>query len=192
MAYTAEKPKLAPDSSILRTTIKGWGVDLDPSTRPAVPKERFNLDNGAHWHFPERQIANYEREKSTEHKFLTPVFGTSCPPRGLSGIIRRYAYRRFSEGQTTHWLLLVLADRIDVIESRVSALLRGRPDFLLTEAGLTVELKPGVFMSRFGQHRNDLKHQPIDMLMFAGSRLLSLAAIAAVGFGLRAAFRRLT
>jgi hypothetical protein len=32
-----------------------------------------------------------------EHKFLTPVFGTSCPPRGVSGALRKLAYRKFSE-----------------------------------------------------------------------------------------------
>jgi hypothetical protein len=35
----------------------------------------------------------WPRERSIEHEFLTPVFGTSTPPRGLSGVVRRYAYR---------------------------------------------------------------------------------------------------
>src|SRR5215208_5150539 len=106
MAYTSEKPKLVPDSSVLRKTIPGWGVDLDPADRPASKKLDYNPGiTGAHWDFPERQVPKYPREKSTEHKFLTPVFGTTCPPRGLSGLVRRYAYARFSEGQTAHWLL---------------------------------------------------------------------------------------
>ena len=191
MAYTAHKPKPPPSAEELRARIPGWGVDLDPEVRPAVPKERFNLDNGSHWDFPERQIASYEREKSTEHMQLTPVFGTSCPPRGISGMIRRFAYKNYSEGQTTHWMLLVLADRIDVIESRLKALFTGRPDFLLKEAGLKVELKPGVFTSRFGQHRADLVHVPIDLFQFAMGRLIPIAAVAAVGLGVRAAIRQL-
>jgi hypothetical protein len=42
MAYTAEKPRIAPDSDELRNRIPGWGVDLDLKDRPAVPKENFN------------------------------------------------------------------------------------------------------------------------------------------------------
>src|SRR5690242_16378768 len=124
MGYTAENPHTVPSSDELRSRIAGWGVDLDWKNRPAVPKEHFVPDQtGAHWDFPERQPERWPRERSPEHRFLTPVFGTSCPPKGLSGLIRRYAYS-FSEGRLTHWLLLVGADRVDVIESRVREMLR--------------------------------------------------------------------
>ena len=172
MAYTAEKPRLAPPSEELRRTIHGWGVDLDPKDRPAVPKERFDpAGTGAHWDFPERQPERWPRERSSEHKFLTPVFGTACPPKGLSGAIRRYAYR-YSEGRLAHWLLLVLGDRVDVLESRVTGALRGHPDNPITEAGLQSELKRGGLRSRIGQHRADLMHQPLDLLVTAGPWLL--------------------
>lgn len=165
MAYTAEKPRTARSSEELRRTIRGWGVDLDPKDRPAVPKERFNPEGtGAHWHFPERQPERWPREKTPEHKFLTPVFGTSCPPKGLSGVIRRVAYR-YSEGRLAHWLLLMGADRVDVLESRLTAALRGHPDNPITEAGLQSELKRGGLRSRVGQHRADLMHQPLDLLV---------------------------
>jgi hypothetical protein len=176
MAYTAQKPTLARPSEILKREIVGWGVDLDPLDRPAVPKEQFNLDTGAHWDFPERQVALYDRELSPEHKFLTPVFGTSCPPHGLSGVIRRYAYR-YSEGRTLHWLLLVFADRVDVLESNVGALLRGKPDNLLAERGLGAELKYHGIRSRFGRHRADLKHQPVDILLSVGAGLLVVGGV---------------
>ena len=167
MAYTAEKPPNARSSEELRRTIHGWGVDLDPKDRPAVPKERFDPEGtGAHWHFPERQPERWPREKTPEHKFLTPVFGTSCPPKGLSGAIRRYAYR-YSEGRLTHWLLLVGADRVDVLESRLTGALRGRPDNPITEAGLQSEWKRHGLRSRFGQRRADLIHQPLDLLITA-------------------------
>jgi hypothetical protein len=172
MPYTAEKPRNARSSEELRRTIHGWGVDLDPKDRPAVPKERFDPEGtGAHWDFPERQPELRPRERSTEHKFLTPVFGTSCPPKGLSGAIRRYAYR-YSEGRLTHWLLLVLGDRVDVLESRVTGALRGHPDNPIAEAGLGSELKRGGLRSRRGQHRADLMHQPLDLLVTAGPWLL--------------------
>lgn len=176
MPYTADKPKLAPDGSILRATIDGWGVDLDPAVRPAVPKERFNPEGtGAHWDVPEQQIAKFERERSTEHAELTPVFGTSCPTRGLSGILRRAAYRNWSEGQSLHWLVLVLADRVDVVESMVVDLLRGRPDNFLGEWGVRAELRNGAFRSRFGQHRADTKRLPIDLLTFGATAFVAVA-----------------
>lgn len=189
MAYTAEKPALARPSEILRQEIVGWGVDLDPRDRPAVPKEQFNLDNGAHWSFPERQVAHYERELSPEHKFLPPVFGTSCPPRGVSGVIRRYAFR-YSEGRTLHWLLLVFADRVDVVESSVTALLRGKPDNPVAERGLSAEVKYHGIRSRVGRHRADLKHQPVDILLSVGAGLLVVGGISALARGLTRSARR--
>ena len=83
MAYTPDKPKLAESSDELRARIPGWGTDLDPKDRPSVPQEVFDPGlSGAHWEFPERQPELRPRERSIEHKFLTPVFGTSCPTRG--------------------------------------------------------------------------------------------------------------
>jgi len=165
VAYTREKPRIARDSDELRRTIQGWGVDLDPADRPSYPKEKME-DTGARWDFPERQPQHYDREKSTEHKFVTPVFGTAQPLRGLSGAIRRYAYT-FSEGRTAHWLLLIAGDRVDVLESRVGALLQGRPDNPIAETGVLREFKNNAYRTRFGQHRADLKHQPIDLVLWA-------------------------
>ena len=87
MPYTSEKPPLTHTADQLRGRIPGWGVDLDPKDRPSVPKERFDPSaTGAHCDFPERQPEKWHRERSIEHKFLTPVFGTSCPPkRALRG-----------------------------------------------------------------------------------------------------------
>ncbi|AVT28827.1 MULTISPECIES: hypothetical protein [unclassified Plantactinospora] len=166
MAYTPEKPKLTESSDELRSRIPGWGVDLDPRDRPSVPKEKFDPNlSGAHWTFPERQPERWPRERSVEHRFLTPVFGTSCPPKGISGVIRRHAYRRYSEGRAAHWLLLLAADRVDVAENRVQALLRGRPDNPITESGVLSEFKRHGVASRFGRKRADLSHQPIDVII---------------------------
>jgi len=183
LAYTREKPRIAPDTEELRRTIPGWGVDLDPADRPSYPKEEMR-ETGAHWDFPERQPERDPRERSTEHKFLTPVFGTAQPLRGVSGAIRRFAYT-FSEGQTAHWLLLMAGDRVDVLESRVGAALSGRPDNPITETGVLREFKDGAFRTRFGQHRADLKHQPIDLLMWA-------APYVAIGGGLYMASKALS
>ncbi len=168
MAYTAQKPPLAESSDQLRARIPGWGADLDPKDRPSVPRERFDPDlNGAHWDFPERQPEKWPRERSVEHEFLTPVFGTSCPPRGLSGVVRRYAYR-YSEGRAAHWLLLIGADRVDALEQHLRSFLTLRPDNPITETGVLSELSHHPISSRFGKKRTDLVHQPLDPVIVAG------------------------
>jgi len=125
--YTPDGPP-RPSPEDLRARIPGWGVDLDPADRPSYPKLRLQPDlTGAHWRFPERQPERSPRERSIEHRFLTPVFGTAQPAHGLSGRVRRLAYARWSEARNAHWLALIVADRIDVHESAVNALLHGRP-----------------------------------------------------------------
>ena len=169
MTYTAEKPPLATSSDELRARIPGWGADLDPNDRPSVPRERFDPGlSGAHWDFPERQEEKWPRERSIEHMFLTPVFGTSCPPKGLSGVMRKYAYRAFSEARAAHWLILLAADRVDALEAHLGSLVTTRPDNPLTETGISSELSHGGLSSRLGQKRADLAHQPLDPVVVAG------------------------
>jgi hypothetical protein len=168
MAYTPEKPPLAESPDELRARIPGWGVDLDPRDRPAVPRLQFDPDlSGAHWNFPERQPEKWPRERSIEHKFLTPVFGTSCPPKGLSGAMRRLAYKRYSEGRAAHWLMLIAADRVDAVESTVASFATLRPDNPITETGVLSELSRHGIASRFGQRRTDVRHQAIDPVIVA-------------------------
>ena len=167
MTYTAEKPKTAESSDELRARIPGWGADLDPKDRPSVPQEQYigPEQNGAHWDVPERQPEKWPRERSIEHKFLTPVFGTSCPPRGLSGVIRRYAYRKYSEGRAAHWLLLIAADRVDVKENALRSFLTLRPDNPITQTGVLSEFSHHGLSSRFGRKRADTVHQPLDLII---------------------------
>ncbi|MGE2736842.1 hypothetical protein [Mycolicibacterium vaccae] len=174
--YTATHPPV-PDSAHLRATIPGWGADLDPHDRPSVPKLRTDLDSGAHWEFPERQPELRLRERSIEHRFLTPVFGTAQPLRGLSGLVRRVAYRRFSEGRAAHWLMLLYADRIDVAEQRLLALLRGKPDRMIAELGLRAELTRGGASSRLGRGRTDVKHAWLDPVIVTWPWLAVAAAV---------------
>ena len=169
MTYTSEKPPIPESSEELRARISGWGADLDPKDRPSVPQEQFDLDaTGAHWDFPERQEEKWPRERSIEHKFLTPVFGTSAPPRGLSGVMRKYAYKAFSEARAAHWMILLAADRVDTLEHHIESLLSGRPDNPITETGIKSELSHGGLSSRLGNKRADLIHQPLDPLIVAG------------------------
>ena len=189
MVYTADKPALAESSEQLRARIPGWGADLDPAGRPSVPRERFDPDlSGAHWDFPERQPEKWPRERSIEHKFLTPVFGTSCPPRGVSGLLRRYAYRRYSEARAVHWLLLLAADRVDALEARVASLITLEPDNPVAETGVLSEVAHRGITSRVDQKRADVRHHPLDALVVAGPWV---AAGGAAFAGLRALAMRI-
>ena len=175
MAYTPEKPPLAESSDQLRARIPGWGADLDPRDRPSVPRE-LQPDparTGAHWEFPERQDERWPRERSIEHAFLTPVFGTSCPPRGLSGMIRKLAYARYSEGRAAHWLLLLGADRVDAIEGHLRSFATLHPDNPITETGVLSELSHRGVTSRVGRRRADLNHQVLDPVVVAGPWLVA-------------------
>jgi hypothetical protein len=177
VTYTADKPPLGFSTEQLRERIPGWGVDLDPKDRPSVPKERYAPEqSGAHWDFPERQQEKWPRERSIEHKFLTPVFGTSTPPRGLSGVMRKYAYKRFSEARAAHWLILLAADRLDAVEHHLQSLGSFRPDNPVTETGVLSEFSRHGLSSRVGQRRADIKHQALDPLIVAGPWIAAGAA----------------
>jgi len=177
MTYTPHKPPIAESSEELRQRIPGWGVDLDPKVRPSVPKLQFQEDfTGAHWEFPERQPETYPRERSVEHGMLTPVFGTAQPPSGVSGAIRRYAYR-YSEGRTAHWLLLIAADRVDAWEHHLKSFLTLRPDNPITETGVKAEFTHHGLRSRVGQHRTDLKHQVLDPVIVGGPWIAAAGAV---------------
>jgi hypothetical protein len=181
MAYVAQKTITPPSSEELRARIPGWGADLDPANRPSVPRERFDPSaTGAHWDFPERQPEEWPRERSIEHKFLTPVFGTSMPPKGLSGVLRRYSYRRFSEGRAAHWLILIAADRVDAIESHLRSFATLRPDNPITQTGILSERRRHGISSRFGRNRVDVKHQWVDPILVAGPWVLAIGAGALV------------
>jgi len=140
------------DRSInLENQIHGWGVDLDPANRPAYPKEKVPVHGtGAHWEVPDQQVPKIKIHRSIEHTHLTPVFGTSSPPRGLSGRIRDLSYAKYSEARPMHWMLLLAADRIDVIEGLFSDLRRGYIPNIFAEKGLRAEMKynPAGFQKR--------------------------------------------
>ena len=97
--------------------IPGWGADLDPGNRPAVPMEHSPPRlPGLHWDTPAEQMTpDVEILHSIERPSITPVYGTSCPPSGLSGWIRRRAFRH-SENNLRHWMMLLAADRVNVVE----------------------------------------------------------------------------
>ena len=166
-AYVRDKRAPRETSEQLRARIPGWGADLDPADRPSHPKLRYAPDStGAHWAFPERQPEKEPRERSIEHAFVTPVFGTAQPPKGLSGAIRKYSYAKYSEGRLGHWLLLILADRVDAWEEHLRSFATTRPDNPVTETGVKGEFTHSGLASRKG--RVDARHHLLDPVIVAG------------------------
>jgi hypothetical protein len=167
MTYTPDKPRNAESSDQLRARIPGWGVDLDPRDRPSVPREQLRTELLG-TDLPTRQPEERPRERSMEHAFLTPVFGTAQPLHGVSGRIRRLAYERYSEGRLAHWLLLMAGDRVDAAGSAARSFLTLHPDNPVTESGVLSELTHHGVRSRRGQGRADVRHQALDPLIVAG------------------------
>lgn len=138
-------PEIAahPDQRIKRdmSHIQGWGADLDLKNRPAYPKERTppRLDN-VHWDVVEQQPVNIKVHHSIERPDITPVFGTSTPPTGWSGKIRDIAFA-MSENDIRHWLLLMLADRVNVVEGIAQDLRDGHVPNILGEMGIKAEIR---------------------------------------------------
>lgn len=96
-------------------SVHGWGADLDPRKRPMVPMELPSTVRNVRGKVTHRQKPAHRIHISNEHPDLTPVFGTSVPPRGLSGMLRDYAYE-YGEGTNRRWMTLLISDRIDMIE----------------------------------------------------------------------------
>ena len=120
--------------------IKGWGVDADPRNEPTYPMKHYTGDDHKH---PDYERADQQQEsvellQSIERPTPSAVFGTSVPPSGLSGVIRRFAFR-FSESEYGHWLPLLLADRINMGEGVLDDLRHGHIPNLVKEWGLKSE-----------------------------------------------------
>jgi hypothetical protein len=132
MEHTAKDP----------SQIKGWGVDADQKNDPTYPMKNRNDGEqaGYSWERPQQQPLTVEVLHSNERADVTSVFGTSTPPSGPSGALRRLAFR-YSESSYGHWLPLVLADRVSVVEGVLSDLKRGHVPNVFAERGWKAEWK---------------------------------------------------
>lgn len=122
--------------------IIGWGIDADPDNNPTYPMKRYTGADHDRLNYdrPPQQPQTMEVLHSNERPGITRVFGTSVPPSGLSGVLRRYAFR-FSEGSAGHWLTLLLADRINVVEGIIDDIAHGHVPNIIKERGWTAEWK---------------------------------------------------
>jgi hypothetical protein len=80
--------------------IPGWGVDRDPQNRPGYPLEQ-------------------ERHVGFDTVQGVPPYTNTVPLKGLSGILRRAAYN-VPDWKPRRWMMLLMADRIDMIESMLT------------------------------------------------------------------------
>jgi hypothetical protein len=111
------------------------GIDLPRERRPGAPMELEPKPvGGAHWTLPERQEQTMEVLTGVGLS-LTPVYGQSIPPRGLSGALRRIAYK-IPDYRAKHWLLLMIADRVDVQEARLGRIVKSPVAWTLAGAAL--------------------------------------------------------
>lgn len=122
--------------------IKGWGVDADPKNDPTYPmKHRTGEEHkGYNWERAQQQTIDREILHSNERPNVTAVFGTSVPPYGLSGMIRRYAFK-YGEASYGHWLPLLLADRVNVVEGIVDDFRKGHVPNIFAERGMKAKWK---------------------------------------------------
>ena len=121
--------------------IPGWGIDAPEDRRVGVPKNgRFTAEeNGV----PEGEIVQQKTDAkifvTIERPKITPVFGTTYPPKLLSGKLRTYAYT-IGESKRSRWLTLILADRVDVVENIVDEFFFGQ-----TMPGRAKKVRPVVY-----------------------------------------------
>lgn len=121
--------------------IKGWGADLDHANRPGYPMERMPARlAGDHSHPPVPQPQTVEILQSIERPSMTPLFGTPQPPSGVSEMLRRAAFK-FSESDLRHWMILLFADRVNMVEGLGSDLMRGHVSNLFAEMGGRAKFK---------------------------------------------------
>jgi hypothetical protein len=122
---TAEKiQQRSATQSVQPPRRPGWAdVDLDLARRPGVPHEREPKPFPNTIFPPERQPGEPAAPMhGRPNKRMPPVFGTSTPLRGVSGVVRRMAYA-LPDHYPSHWLLKMLGDRVDLWETRVRRVL---------------------------------------------------------------------
>ncbi len=127
-------------SPIDARSVIGWGVDADPRNDPTYPYRDRSGDTGLrqNWQRPSPQESDVEILQSVEYVRRPAVFGTSSPPSGISGMVRRAAFR-WTESNWLHWLLLMGADRINVVEGIAQDLGRGKVPNIPGEMGARAE-----------------------------------------------------
>lgn len=77
---------------------------------------------------------------SADRLQMPPVYGTAVPPEGRSGQLRKWAFR-YTESDLRHWMILLLADRVNVVEGIMADFRQGHIPNFFEEMGLKSEFK---------------------------------------------------
>ncbi|HEX8507386.1 MAG TPA: hypothetical protein VF630_18625 [Hymenobacter sp.] len=122
--------------------IPGWGIDADPKNEPTYPnRHRTGQEHdGYSWQRPTQQVPDHEVLHSIERPNLSAVVGNAPAPSGLSGMIRRFAFK-FSENEYLHWLPLIAADKINVVEGIIEDISKGTVPNIWAEKGYNTQWK---------------------------------------------------
>lgn len=121
--------------------IKGWGIDAEPANEPTYPiRKRLAQEPKSYtWTRPAQQVeSKVEVLHSNERPNLSAVYGTSAPPSGLSGLLRREAFKH-SESSYGHWLPLMVADRVNMVEGLFEDIFTGHLPNIFGELGWRAE-----------------------------------------------------
>jgi hypothetical protein len=152
--------------------VKGWGADLSPELRPGIPRET-NHENvrSANPAKADRQDPGFHIQITPERPGLTPVFGTSViAPEYLSRVLRDFAFR-YSENTLRHWMILLLADRVHMVEGWASDIGRGKMPMILPR----MEFRTVDHLRRISQQGPKNRD---DYVLLAGIGLAALGASA--------------
>lgn len=122
--------------------IPGWGMDADPDNDPTYPMKHYTGADHQRIYYekPPQQPVNVEILHSIERPTVSRVFGTTAPPSGLSGMIRRKAFQ-YSEANALHWMGLILADRVNMVEGLIDDFKNGHIPNIFAERGWNAEWK---------------------------------------------------
>lgn len=106
--HTNENPSLERET---------WAVDVRAENRPGIPRETEpHPVAGAHWTEPQNQPVTTPVLIRSGLDRPTPVFSTALPPNGATAQVRAIAYR-IPDRFVRHWVLLLLADRMDALKN---------------------------------------------------------------------------
>lgn len=117
--------------------IAGWGIDARKDKEKNAGQESVQQQPVSR---PAQQVTEHEVLHSNERPYMTAVFGTSVPPSGVSGFLRRLAFR-YSESKLQHWFLLIAADRLNVAEGLADDIRKCHFPNLMKERGWTARWK---------------------------------------------------
>ena len=121
--------------------IKGWGIDADSKNDPTYPMQ--NRKEGPVEYDRKKQKQqpiNTEVFHSIERPNVSAVFGMGPEPSGISGKLRHYAFQH-GENDFSHWIPLILADRINVVEGIIHDIKQGKFPNIIVEKGWPAQWK---------------------------------------------------